>query len=51
VTLGATFLVYTGFALALRRLARWWRAPRAVPMPVPAPTPVPATSSQAEIVH
>jgi uncharacterized iron-regulated membrane protein len=35
VTLGATFLVYTGFALALRRLARWWRTPKAAPAPVP----------------
>jgi uncharacterized iron-regulated membrane protein len=43
VTLGSTFLVYTGFALALRRLLRWWRAPRVVT--------VPADTGGAEIVH
>ena len=36
VTLGPTFLVYTGFALALRRLARWRRTPKIVPAPAPA---------------
>jgi uncharacterized iron-regulated membrane protein len=36
VTLGSTFLVYTGFALALRRLARWWRTPKVGPVPAPA---------------
>jgi uncharacterized iron-regulated membrane protein len=37
VTLGSTVLVYTGLALSLRRLVRWWRVPKAVPAPVPAP--------------
>ena len=39
VTLGSTVLVYTGLALSLRRLVRWWRAPKAAPAPVPAQTP------------
>jgi len=37
VSLGACFLVYTGVALALRRLVRWWRAtPKTVPSSSPA---------------
>jgi uncharacterized iron-regulated membrane protein len=42
VTLGSTVLVYTGLALSLRRLLRWWRAPKAVPTPVPTPVQAPA---------
>lgn len=38
VTLGSTVLVYTGLALSLRRLLRWWRAPKAVPAAAPVQT-------------
>ena len=37
VTLGSTVLVYTGLALSLRRLLRWWRAPKMAPVPVQTP--------------
>jgi uncharacterized iron-regulated membrane protein len=45
VTLGSTVLVYTGLALSLRRLLRWWRAPKAVPVPAPVQTSAPAQTA------
>ena len=48
VTLGSTVLVYTGLALSLRRLLRWWRAPKAMPAPVAAPVAAPALRVEVE---